>query len=368
MTKKVRASGRRRPSGSRHRRPERQDHRELAEQPDQRGRPPPAPVRRSGRRASTRGRRPRRPRRRSGPPSGRGRSAPPAARARHRRCHAGRSGTSAPRRGVPVGQSGVTERRRRAGQHVAPAQHCHQAAERTSDHAYPSARTPPAPEQPLVPDPPPSTGAPVTSGRQRSRRAVKLLTKSRRLRVGRSHAPSGGRASRRTRSSGSTNAPGHVLDVDELEQVRADRVPGDLAERDDDDVRAVADQLLQRVGEVAPVAGEDDQPAQPVAVRADGDVVEHVLVDVVVRLRLGTGEDREPEARAAPPPSAAACRAPAGCWRRRTPRRRGRPAASGPRRPRRTRPRSRRTAAGRRPWAGRRSPSTGSCRCSARPR
>ena len=46
------------------------------------------------------------------------------------------------------------------------------------------------------------------AGGQRSRRALKLLTKSRRLRVGRSQAPSGGSASRRTRSSGSTNAPG----------------------------------------------------------------------------------------------------------------------------------------------------------------
>jgi hypothetical protein len=43
---------------------------------------------------------------------------------------------------------------------------------------------------------------------QRSRRAVKPATNSRRLLVGRSHAPSGGSASRRTRSSGSTKAPG----------------------------------------------------------------------------------------------------------------------------------------------------------------
>src|SRR5687768_4248295 len=73
-----------------------------------------------------------------------------------------------------------------------------------------------------------------------------------------------------------------VFDVDELEQVRGDGVAGDLAERDDDDVRPAADEVLQRLGEVTAVAGEDDQPAQAVRVLADGDVVEHRLVDVVV--------------------------------------------------------------------------------------
>src|SRR3712207_2735016 len=66
----------------------------------------------------------------------------------------------------------------------------------------------------------------------------------------------------------------HVLDVDELEQVRADRVAGDLAERDHGDLGAGAGQLLQRLGEVAAVTGEDDQPAQPVAVLPDLDVVQ----------------------------------------------------------------------------------------------
>ena len=62
----------------------------------------------------------------------------------------------------------------------------------------------------------PSRGPPRAcegSGRREAyiqllRRAVKTATNSRRLRVGRSHAPSGGSASRRTRSSGSAKAPG----------------------------------------------------------------------------------------------------------------------------------------------------------------
>src|SRR3712207_4102314 len=87
----------------------------------------------------------------------------------------------------------------------------------------------------------------------------------------------------------------NVLDVDELEQLRADRVAGHLAEGHHDHARALPDQLLQRVGEVAAIAREDDQPAQVVAVRPDGDVVEHVLVDVVVRLRLRPREHGEAE-------------------------------------------------------------------------
>ena len=111
--------------------------------------------------------------------------------------------------------------------------------------------------------------------------------------------------------------------------VGADRVAGDLAEGDDDDLRARAGEVLQRLGEVAPVAGEDDQPAQPVAVRPDGDVVEHVLVDVVVGLALRPGEHREAEAAQRLHPALQRARLTAGCWRRRRPRRRRRPAADG---------------------------------------
>ena len=85
--------------------------------------------------------------------------------------------------------------------------------------------------------------------------------------------------------------PRDVLEIDEGDEIGLLRVPGDLGERQDDDLDAGPGELLQRLEEVAAVAARDEEPTEPTARGPGADVHEHVGVDVVVRAQLRAGED-----------------------------------------------------------------------------